>query len=672
MDIYVAMKFSEHLEMNPVTPPMREESRVAKRATLGALPAGRWSLMFADVVSQRSKRSSIALFGFEIHNRYHILVAAATGTSQKKALDRQVITMLLMMRSFVIAAVAILFCCALPSSAFLVNQRSVVAVALTNPAQQQANDGRCWTRPTSSSSSSKTQLWAGDWWDTSRARRGGAGNNGGGRWSKQQQRRQGEDDIDAEGVPRPPPPDLDRHVRDANYEYADAELQRQQQQQQQQQQSPPAPISDYANNNNNYNNFNNKDMKMAPPALHYEAPTAMNHVLAAPKNNDQLQIPSQLQGGRINGDNNNNRRAPSTRQLQGGRGGVGRTTINDANTKTYTFYYQSEPYTITLTNLDASLRHEYRATAQRQYLYDSRTPPPDNWPEEFYRMFLSHEADGPIVEQLLQELIRVTNAADHDELVQVVVAFVQGAILYNWHTYHNIEQSTTLYPYETLYDQTGVCADKSILLARLLVELGYDCVFFAFDDANHIALGVRVPRGMDDYNSGYAFVETTSYGSIGRVPTKLVGNIRLDQELPTLHRITNGGRVYERIVRDKQREAIDEARYGAEYFFLGPEQKRLKRDMVVLEEEIMYLSEAMAACQSQMTSDYNMNPVDYEECQLLVDEHNRRVELYNSMVALFNTLNDNANRGGSGGRSGSSFSSSSSSFSSSSNRKRRP
>ena len=55
-----------------------------------------------------------------------------------------------------------------------------------------------------------------------------------------------------------------------------------------------------------------------------------------------------------------------------------------------------------------------------------------------------------------------------DELVEFTVAFVQGAIDYDWETYHNIDEGTLRYPYETLYDGTGVCADKTILLAKLL------------------------------------------------------------------------------------------------------------------------------------------------------------------------------------------------------------
>lgn len=343
--------------------------------------------------------------------------------------------------------------------------------------------------------------------------------------------------------------------------------------------------------------------------------------------------------GMLNNKNNNSTPSLSSKKRPSPSSNTRPTTRSkNSNQKIFSFQYQSEIYQIVL-DVDPALRHEYHANAQRQYLYDSSTAPPNNWQEDFYRMFLSHPDDSHIVEQLLQELIRVTDTNDHDMLVEVVVAFVQQAIAYNWDTFHRIEQCSTLYPYETLHDQTGVCADKSILLARLLVELGYDCVFFAFDAANHIAVGVRVPRGMDDYNSGYAYIETTSCGPIGRIPTKLVGNVHLD-EMPHIHRITNGGRVFERICRNKQMEQEQERKYGKEYFFLGPEQKQLKRDMVMLEQEIQHLDQTMDNCQSKT----NLTEDQYHECQRLVDEHNRRVELYNAMAALFNTLNNNNDR----------------------------
>ena len=49
------------------------------------------------------------------------------------------------------------------------------------------------------------------------------------------------------------------------------------------------------------------------------------------------------------------------------------------------------------------------------------------------------------------------------------------------------------YPYEILYENKGVCSDKSRLLACLLKELGFGCVLFVYNSENHEAVGIKCP-----------------------------------------------------------------------------------------------------------------------------------------------------------------------------------
>lgn len=68
------------------------------------------------------------------------------------------------------------------------------------------------------------------------------------------------------------------------------------------------------------------------------------------------------------------------------------------------------------------------------------------------------------------------------------------------------------YPYEVLYDNEGICGERSELLAFLLKELGYGVAIFYYGDENHEAVGVRC----DDEESGYCYIETTtSFGVDG-------------------------------------------------------------------------------------------------------------------------------------------------------------
>jgi hypothetical protein len=65
-------------------------------------------------------------------------------------------------------------------------------------------------------------------------------------------------------------------------------------------------------------------------------------------------------------------------------------------------------------------------------------------------------------------------------------------------------------PYQVLYENKGVCSEKSILLAYLLRNLGYGVGLFEFSKENHMAIGIKCPGQYDFKNSGYAFIETAT------------------------------------------------------------------------------------------------------------------------------------------------------------------
>ena len=64
------------------------------------------------------------------------------------------------------------------------------------------------------------------------------------------------------------------------------------------------------------------------------------------------------------------------------------------------------------------------------------------------------------------------------------------------------------YPYEVLYDNTGVCAEKARLLAFILRELGYGVVLFEFEHESHMTVGIKCDAH-DFMGTGYCFIETT-------------------------------------------------------------------------------------------------------------------------------------------------------------------
>jgi len=69
------------------------------------------------------------------------------------------------------------------------------------------------------------------------------------------------------------------------------------------------------------------------------------------------------------------------------------------------------------------------------------------------------------------------------------------------------------YPIETIMEQQGDCEDTSILAAAILVRMGYDVVFFVYEQPKHIAVGIYMP-GSTGYSweykgKRYFYLETT-------------------------------------------------------------------------------------------------------------------------------------------------------------------
>ncbi len=297
--------------------------------------------------------------------------------------------------------------------------------------------------------------------------------------------------------------------------------------------------------------------------------------------------------------------------------------------KTFQFELGTDSLTVEIA-LDSSLREQYKRTTH-EYSYQGNKLPA-NWREEYYQMFISHPDDQKVIRQLIDQLTSNTQGTSSDELVETVTAFVQGSVTYDWNTYYNLDNSTIRYPYETLVDGTGVCADKTILLARLLNELGYGLAIFTFERANHMALGIKVPNGFDNFRSGYAFIESTNYAPIGRIPDNYVGGLKLGNR-PSVIRINSSDREFAKIEQNRVREQEMEKKYGKEFFFLTAEQKDIKMEMTVLQADLDSLKKEMRGCNGTLPKER------YIRCNELQEQHNSRVEKFNGLVARFNSLN---------------------------------
>jgi len=100
---------------------------------------------------------------------------------------------------------------------------------------------------------------------------------------------------------------------------------------------------------------------------------------------------------------------------------------------------------------------------------------------------------------------------DPDTQAKITISLVQHL------PYGQPKETDWYYPYETLYNDEGVCADKSLLLVYILNKLGYDTVLFNFE--THMAVGVKSLQNYSFRGTGYAFIETTTPQIITYIPS---------------------------------------------------------------------------------------------------------------------------------------------------------
>lgn len=119
--------------------------------------------------------------------------------------------------------------------------------------------------------------------------------------------------------------------------------------------------------------------------------------------------------------------------------------------------------------------------------------------------FLNEERQKEFLLPLADEIRKRTD--NNDDRARIAISLVQH-IPYDMGGLY-LDRLTGRYPYEVVYDNAGVCGEKSKLAAFLLRDLGYEVVLFTFEKENHQALGIKCPAEYSFRNSGYCFVETT-------------------------------------------------------------------------------------------------------------------------------------------------------------------
>lgn len=334
--------------------------------------------------------------------------------------------------------------------------------------------------------------------------------------------------------------------------------------------------------------------------------------------------------------------------------------LSGETTKTFDWTYKNRKYGLDLVLYQSA--YEYYRSLPKEYFYSGELP--QNWEEEYYARFLESKGSDKTISQLAQKIrgLGEKNKLSENQIVDLVLAFVQS-INYDDAKAKNIlaknGSERMLYPYELLWQQSGVCSDKSILAYAILREMGYGAALFIYEDNNHMSVAVQCPKNYSTYGSGYCYAETTSTGNkIGIIPnidadsnkTVDLSSYSLDKiqtlNLKELGQVTillaSQGKEYSGIVEtEKISNEIDSLKKKMEALLpklksqkneIADEEKKLKKWENDLEE---YKDAGEYEKYNSLVEEFNDLIGQYKKD---VKKYNSDAELYNQYVERYNVL----------------------------------
>ena len=127
--------------------------------------------------------------------------------------------------------------------------------------------------------------------------------------------------------------------------------------------------------------------------------------------------------------------------------------------------------------------------------------------------------------------------------------------------FFGIELNYSRYPYEVLYENKGICGEKTQLLSFLLRELGYGVSLIYYGPENHEAVGVSCPERQSLDGTGVCLVETTARSIINDQSLVYVKGITLDSE-PEIFPLSEGISLPKRTKEYRDARTMDKLRNG--------------------------------------------------------------------------------------------------------------
>lgn len=168
------------------------------------------------------------------------------------------------------------------------------------------------------------------------------------------------------------------------------------------------------------------------------------------------------------------------------------------------------------------------------WYYPGEEEPPN---EKDYLLKFVSDSQQIIEVKKLASIIRELSDSNQ-ERARIVISLIQ-MIPYDNDAVNDIFNHVERYPYEVLFDQKGICGEKSRLMLMLLSELGFGTAYILFPGESHAVAGIKCPKEYSFKESGYCFLEATTLTRIGQSDLSYIDIGKLDT-IPQIIEVSDG------------------------------------------------------------------------------------------------------------------------------------
>lgn len=273
-------------------------------------------------------------------------------------------------------------------------------------------------------------------------------------------------------------------------------------------------------------------------------------------------------------------------------------------TATHEFRFEGETYRVPVT-VDGALYSAAKAT--KRVIAEKPGETEAQRMQVYFRWMVQDPVQAPVIAATARQLQRIAaqRGLDRSRYAEFIAKYVQS-MPYDYSKLVIVDRQSE-FPVVTLIDRTGVCGDKSLLLAALLAHEGYDTSLLLFVAEQHMAVGIRGP-GTAYKDSGYLFIESTSPTYLSEIPTSYVSGVKLESD-PIVIPVGEGSNEYF--------GAADVARIIKVRTSAKPAQDRLYKESLSRQLTPAEANAVNAKLDVAFRSQFKLNEIDGREAEYL-------------------------------------------------------